>query len=158
MSLGSMLPLQLTMDALIQPQEPCDQQQLVTCKLLADWPVPSKKYLPPPLLPVRWVLENYITPPGVFIVSKIIHYNAFLFYPIVCSCSTRDCTLIVPSAHPETMVVSLMSTATTMSSCLLSVIFSVMSVGDLIFHTLTVWSFRHKHTHHSNDNEEYRST
>ena len=26
------------MHAYIQPQEPRDQQQLVTCKLLADWP------------------------------------------------------------------------------------------------------------------------
>ena len=54
------------------------------------------------------------------------------------------------------MVVSLKSTDDTKPPSSLSVIFSVMSVGDFIFHTATVPSCRHKNTHHSNDNDEHR--
>ena len=73
-----------------------------------------------------------------FIVSKT---NALSNY------STWDCTLIILSADPEMMIVSLTSTANTESLCPLSIVRSVMSVGDLIFHTTTVLSCRHKHTH-----------
>ena len=86
-------------------------------------------------------------------VSQIMHFC--ITFPVVCNYSTH-CTLIVLSPDPEMMVVSLMSTAHTHSLCPLSVILSVMSVGDLTFHTPTVLSCRHKHTHHSNDNDEHR--
>ena len=59
-------------------------------------------------------------------------------FPVVCNYSTHDCTLIVLSADPEMMVVSVMATANTMSLCPFRAILSVMSVGDLIFHTATV--------------------
>ena len=54
------------------------------------------------------------------------------------------------------MVVSLKSTDDTNLSCPLSIIRSVMSVGDFIFHTVTVSSCRHKNTHHSNNNDDHR--
>ena len=59
-------------------------------------------------------------------------------FPVVCNYSTHDCTLIVSSPDPEMMVVSVMATDHTVPLCPLSVICSVMSVGDLTFHTATV--------------------
>ena len=164
----------------IQPQEPCDQQQLVTCKLLADWPVQKdvQQYLPWLLYVCRCIpsgkstiiiilasfpvstaskrklavetgnkatIMSSHTTWHVLLSVKLINYNALSNY------STWDCTLIILSADPEMMIVSLTSTANTESLCPLSVVRSVMSVGDLIFHTTTVLSCRHKHTHPIND-------
>ena len=106
--------------------------------------------LPPPLLPVYMATVGAgsvctycmcvmssgksITSPGM---SVIIMYFCKTF-PVVCNYSTHYCTLIVLSPDPEMMVVSVIATDHTHSLCPLSVIHSVMSVGDLTFHTATV--------------------
>ena len=126
------------------------------------------QYLPPPLLPVYMATVSAgsvctycmcvmssgksIISPGMSVI--IMHFCKT--FPVVCNYSTH-CTLIVASPDPEIMVVSVMATDHTMSSCPFSVVRSVMSVGDLTFHTATVSSFRHKHTHHSNDNDKHRT-
>ena len=126
------------------------------------------QYLPPPLLPVYMATVGAgsvctycmcvmssgksITSHGMSVI--IMHFRKT--FPVVCNYSTHDCTLIVLSSDPEMMVVSVKSTALTHPLCP-SVIRSVMSVGDLTFHTATVPSCRHKHTHHSNDNDKHRT-
>ena len=127
------------------------------------------QYLPPPLLPVYMATVGAgsvctycmcvmnsgksIISPGMSVI--IMHFCKT--FPVVCNYSIHDCTLIVSSLDPEMMVVSVMATDRTHSLCPLSVIRSVMSVGDLTFHTATVPSCRHKHTHHSSDNDKHRT-
>ena len=76
-----------------------------------------------------------IISPGMSVI--IMHFCKT--FPVVCNYSTHDCTLIVSSSDPdpEMMVVSVMATDHTLSLCP-SVIRSVMSVGDITFHTATV--------------------
>ena len=106
--------------------------------------------LPPPLLPVYMATVGAgsvctycmcvmssgksSTSHGMSVI--IMHFCKTL--PVACNYSTHDCTLIVWLVDPEMMVVSVMATANTCPSCPLSVIRSVMSVGDLTFHTVIV--------------------
>ena len=108
------------------------------------------QYLPPPLLPVYMATVGAgsvctycmcVMSSGKSIISPsmsviIIHFC--ITFPVACNYSTHDCTLIVPSPDPEMMVVSVMATAHKIPLCSFSVIRSVMSVGDLTFHTATV--------------------
>ena len=108
------------------------------------------QYLPPPLLPVYMATVGAgsvctycmcVMSSGKFITShgmSVIIMHFCKTFPVVCNYSTHDCTLSVLSADPEMMVVSVMATANTVLLCPLSVIRSVMSVGDLTFHTATV--------------------
>ena len=108
------------------------------------------QYLPPPLLPVYMATVGAgsvctycmcVMSSGKSIIShgmSVIIMHFCKTFPVVCNYSTHDCTLIVLSSDPEMMVVSVMATDHTTRLCSLSVIRSVMSVGDLTFHTATV--------------------